>query len=199
MRAFLFLYPTKYYVSHECERTLPNMPKAKIVKRLNQIIHRRYRQRGYQIFWLVFGRSDNARQPDVDSISPVINVAPQDKVISAGVRFYADGTGREFEYARSDFVLRQMGKPLDHVVLGGFHQNDCVDKMGRAFYEQEISVVVDEHLTHRYFILMQREVQIPDRCRLSIDAFHPPILPGDDFHRVMAVENRKNKPWFVQT
>lgn len=197
MRAFLFLYPTIHYVCHERERLNIETSNGTAVAQLNRMIDCRYRQQKYQVFWLTFGHSSNPLRPDRESISPEISIYPDDRIISAGVRFYPHESFREFEYANPDFILEQMEQTPEFVFLGGFHQGDCVDKMGAALHQRGIPVIVDEHLTDRYFILLSRGVVIPDVCEPSIESFHPPI-PHFDSYREMVVENRRNKPWFVQ-
>jgi len=145
MKAFLFLYPISRYTEEE---TFGHPSKLKVLERLNAIIDIRYRQKGYRIFWLLFGVVRKPSTPNLSLLDARLRISKTDKVLSAGVSF--ERHCRRLVYPSLKSIIAQI-QPVDELVIGGFHQTDCVDKLARAAHRQSISVRVDEDTTNQLF------------------------------------------------
>ncbi|HLB32570.1 MAG TPA: hypothetical protein VJL27_03395 [Patescibacteria group bacterium] len=126
MKVFLFLYPILHYIKEE---THGHPLKLKALKRLNAIIDTRYRQKGYRIFWLLFSVVRKPATPDLLLLDARIRIGKTDRVLSAGVSF--ERHCRRLVYPSPKSIIAQI-QPVDQLVVGGFHQTDCVDKLARA-------------------------------------------------------------------
>ena len=192
MNQYLFLFPIKEYfrpciewygASFEVNGCEP--------EHINEIIDARYRKKGYRVYWLMFSQDSNTLKPDLSGISSSIRIHGRDTILAAGVSFRKHA--REKAYFAPDFVLDQVPRP-DKLVVGGFHQWDCVDKIAMASYGRGIDTFVDEDTTESFFPRTSLLGKIPlERETWSLTDLG---MPG---HIVeIAKEIRKNKPWFAQ-
>src|SRR3989338_10455034 len=125
MRRFLFLYPIREYVDREVTDAHDDLS---ALERLNEIIDARYRQFGYQINWLLFSVGGRPNIPDLSLLDPRIKIHETDRIISAGL---SRERHRKYIYPSCKKILVQLN-PASELVVGGFHQTDCVDKIARA-------------------------------------------------------------------
>ncbi|MEX0621554.1 MAG: hypothetical protein WD187_00970 [Candidatus Woykebacteria bacterium] len=194
MKVYLFLYPIREYVETSLEgRYLKE--RGRDPRRLNKIIDYRYRRGGFQVTWLFFSAHTGSKTPDLTRTSELIEVAPSDLVIGYGVSF---AEHCEFRlYPRLKFVFDQLPTPIDELVLGGFHQQDCVDKVARyAHWRRKIQAWVDEDTTDFFFATTSINGPIPLNRR-GPDIYSELIKHGEEW--VQAVrEVRKDKPWLDQ-
>ncbi|MEK7598213.1 MAG: hypothetical protein AAB487_00575 [Patescibacteria group bacterium] len=146
MRSFLFLYPIRAYIDQE----LPAFNRQLILERLNAIINARYRQNGYQIYWLLFGAEHNPEEPDFALLEPRIKIHDADRVISAGLSLKRH---RRRIYPSPKKILSRLDLASE-LVVGGFHQDDCVKRIARQAYNNGLKVFVDEDTTDQYFITL---------------------------------------------
>jgi len=144
MRKFLFLYPTREYIDREIAGTPDDLS---VLKRLNAIIDARYRQTGYQVFWLLFGTESEPSTPDASLVDSRINIHETDRIITAGL---SREKHRKYIYPSCKRILAQLN-PISKLVIGGFHQSDCVDKIARAAHRDGLDVIVDEDTTDQFF------------------------------------------------
>lgn len=191
MDQYLFLFPIEeYFKSYLRDNRIFNLPghPSELVK----IIDARYRNKGYGINWLLFSQKKDLSKPDLSQVPECINIQKQDGILVAGVSF--DDHVSKKVYADSDYVLDQL---LVHkrLVVGGFHQFDCVDRLARRSYERGVDTFVDEDTTNLFF--MSRRIQeIPlIRERWSLKE----LGMNEGLFLKIAKENRKDKPWFVQS
>ncbi len=201
MKKFLFLYPTRTYLDQEI---LNISKKLSAVKRLNEIIDARYRSSGYQIYWLLCCAKNTPMIPDVSLIDHRINIYGTDIIISSGIREKDIG----YIYPSCEGILAQLN-PVSELVLGGFHQIDCVDRVARAAHHNGLVVTVDEDTTDQLFTTINIKRKLPPIRRtwkeyghdfLSLlegmrNKFsHEEVNFGIQKHRA----ERKSKPWLVQ-
>ncbi len=190
---YLFLFPIKEYIEAclDACRTfeLEGHHPGEIVK----IIDARYRNNNFKINWLLFCQENNPSITDTSQVSPHIEIRENDGLLTAGVSFKRH-TNEEL-YADADFVLNQLPKH-QRLVLGGFHQWDCVDKIARRSYEGGIDTFVDEDTTDCFFgrqafygIPLVREKWSLDD--LGMDKFFSEI-------KEHIIKEREKRPWFVQ-
>lgn len=58
-----------------------------MITRFNKIIDARYRQKGYRVYWLLFGMEGNPGKPDTSMLDTRIKILKKDRIISLGVSF----------------------------------------------------------------------------------------------------------------
>ncbi|MBI5392023.1 hypothetical protein HZB00_03400 [Candidatus Woesearchaeota archaeon] len=95
---------------------------------LNECVDRRYRQIGFEIFYALFAGH---------TVSPVIQLCPQDQIIFADIDFKTHTTPNEkgeYLYPKPELILSQLGK-IKKLWVAGFHVYDCVEKVAKAAYE----------------------------------------------------------------
>lgn len=157
-KVFLYLYPieeyTKMFLFHDDElyddwnikRPLPI---------LNECIQKRYRDKGYQVVFALY--------PDKNIFG--ITPQPQDKIIYTDVTFdeasacYSDGTQKKDfvpKYPNEQLLLNQLGH-IDKLVVGGYHFNDCVKRIGEIALNMGIETTVDIDLTDLFYSLYKND------------------------------------------
>ncbi len=158
-KVFLYLYPIKeftdmfllsddkLYDEWDIERPLPI---------LNETIDRRYRQKGYQIIYVLY--------PDKELYG--IQKKEEDKIIYTDISFVEatiyDEDGNEkkdFEpkYPNEKLLLKQLGN-IDELVVGGYHAMDCVKRVAEVAFQSGIDTLVDLDLTDLFFnVYKQKE------------------------------------------
>lgn len=147
---FLYLYPVKEFskgfVYDDLYYEENNFRKPFDV--LNETIQKRYRQNGYKIVFAIY--------PDKE----IYGVIPKagDIIINTDVTFnQAIVTDRTEEdknnpviYPNEKLILTQLGN-VDNLVIGGYHAQDCVKRVGEAAIENGINTIVDLDLTDLFF------------------------------------------------
>lgn len=153
-KVFLYLYPieeyTKMFLFHN-----DNFYDKWNVKRplpiLNECIQERYRDKGYQVAFALY--------PDKN----IFGIIPkkEDKIILSDITFdeasayNSDGTPKENfvpKYPNEQFLLNQLGH-IDELVVGGYHSNDCVKRVGEFALNMGINTTIDLDLTDLFFSL----------------------------------------------
>ncbi len=190
---FIFLYPIKPYFegligwkgsySRFQNYTLNN---------ISNMIDRRYRKKGFEINWVFFSGRKRAI-PDLSMNQGIISTRNHDKMISNGVDF-SDYINNKISPS-NDYILDQLS-PHSTLVIAGFHQDDCVDKLAEASYKRGINVKVDEDLTDKGInrILICRDVPIVRRNLVLEDIYSN--ISG--VQRDIFLAGRKGKPWLLQ-
>ncbi len=141
-KGFLYLYPfepyfnffLKYYEEEE---------KRNAFAILNACIEKRYRDRGYQIYFLLY--------PDMD----IYGIVPEsrDKLIYTDVTFEEASVLKErntFTSPSLEKIYRQL-ENLDILRVGGFHFNSCVKETAEYALSLGIDTLVDLDLTDLFF------------------------------------------------
>ena len=201
MKRFLFLYPIYEYVDREITNTPDDLL---IIERLNEIIDVRYRQLGYQINWLLFSIENNPNIIDLSIIDHRIGIYKTDRIIPAGL---SRKRHREYNYPSSRRILAQIDYASE-LVIGGFHQTDCVEKIASTAYNNGTIVTVDEDTTDQFFKMAGLQ-QLPPvtRTREEYASSFRALLEnmGDVFSQKMIDRivqdhrvERMKKPWLAQ-
>ena len=192
MKIFLFLYPIKQYFKSEINNSFLFRKKNHDPKRINSIINARYREKGYQMAWLMFSDPNEALRPDISSVSDYVEILKDDIIIVSGVSF--EKHLKEKKYPEYVFILAQMPHTTE-LVLGGFHQWDCVDKLAEHAYRSKISTRVDEDTTELFFLSTVLKGEIP----LIRKKFTLKDMGINNQWLIFAKKARRGKPWFLQT
>ena len=153
-KVFLYLYPIwEYYKSNifQNDSTYDVMERERPFPILNKAIDLRYRQNGYEIYYLLYS--------DMELYG--IDVKLGDKVIYSDIGFEdstpynSDGSPKDvfvFKYTDPNYVFDLIGD-FDELVVGGNHAMDCVKRMAEAALSRGISSLVDLDLTDFFFML----------------------------------------------
>lgn len=159
----LFVYPDRRYFEHEAKglafSTGSNKCLRYILPLYDQLIAGRYRERGFEVYWLVFSVPGNPDNPDIGNVSSTVTIADQDKVISAGITFGQTGL---CIYADPEFIRSQLPDQLEKVVVVGFHEADCVDKIAEYMHlVAKADTMVDTDLTNLMPVRVSCGIPLP--------------------------------------
>jgi len=190
MNQYLFLFPVKEYFE-ACLNACGTFEfRGHKPAELIHIIDARYRNKGYKINWLLFSREDDLSKPDLRQVPDFLEIEEHDGILVAGVSF-GEHTSKG-KYADSDYVLDQL--PIHRrLVVGGFHQWDCVNRVAERSHERGIETFVDEDTTELFFG-RQLFSGIPlIRKKWSLRELGIP----EKFYK-FAKKRREGKPWFVR-
>lgn len=188
-RQYLFLYPVGEYIDSSKNGCKTFEREGHSVSKLWDMIDNRYRKEGYGINWLLFGVGGDEMKPDTSIVPGYVDIRKGDRILSAGVSF-KEHTTKEI-YADNDFVLDQLPSH-NRLVLGGFHQGDCVDKIAERSYSRGVDTFIDEDTTELFF---WRETfsEVPlVREKWSLKD----IVPNELYKDI--IESRKNTPWLLR-
>jgi len=156
-KVFLYLYPIE-----EFSKTFflgNNFYDENNIKRpfdvLNETIQKRYRDKGYQVVFALY--------PDKE----IFGVVPQysDKVIYTDITF-KDASGyhengdlksdNEIKYPNEQFLISQLGN-IDELIIGGYHAQDCVKRVGEVALNNGINALIDLDMTDLFFNLYRQD------------------------------------------
>jgi hypothetical protein len=119
-----------------------------IIEKMNDVIDKRYRQKGYEINYVIF--------PDKEV--SFLTLKDKDKIIKTDITFKTHTTPiKENEYIYPDIsiIASQLGT-VDNLVVCGFHASDCVKRVANYFFECNINTLVDIELTEYFTVLAKR-------------------------------------------
>ena len=157
-RIFLYLYPIEEYTKMFLFNDDSIYDKENIKRPLpiiDECIQKRYRDNNYEIVFLLY--------PDRELFG--LTKKKQDKIIFTDITFSEasayDENGREKEnfipkYPNELQILKQLG-PLNELVVGGYHVNDCVKRVAEIANEQGIDTLIDLDLTDNFFYLYRKK------------------------------------------
>lgn len=144
----IFLLPDEYLIQQGREKPF---------KVLNECIDKRYREKGYEIIYILY--------PDKDIYG--IEKKDTDKIIYTDINFKdasgvnKDGTLKDISeiiYPDLNYIYSQINLDnVDKIVIGGYHFSDCVKKIAEFAYQNNINTIVDLDLTDLFFILYHRK------------------------------------------
>lgn len=193
MKEFLFLYPVTPFLDY-ClrlgtrENRRYHLADA-LCDRFNDIIEARYRQRGFSVNWLMFSQDDQAQNPDLTLKAEEIAFNNEDRILTSGVSFKR--LVEDKQYPDFEYILSQLPEPVDRLVVGGFHQWDCVDMLAAEAYKRGIPTIVDEDTTDVYFVGGSSRLKTP----LVRDSFQEWV---PDHLLDYVKKDRAKRPWFTQ-
>ena len=151
-KVFLYLYPIKEYTEmflFQDDKLYDEWNIKRPLPILNECIQKRYRDNGYQVVFVIY--------PDKN----IFGVEPkkEDKIILTDVTFdeasayYSDGTPKKNfipKYPNEQLILEKLGN-VDKLVIGGYHFNDCVKRVGEVALNMGINTTIDIDLTDLFF------------------------------------------------
>lgn len=200
MKSFLFLYPIRAYIEQE----LPPHNQELIMKKFNEIIDARYRQKNFQIYWLIFGAEDDYEKPDLSLLDSRFKIHEDDQIISCGLSFKQH---RRIIYPSPKKILAQLNS-INELVIGGFHQADCVKKVASQAHKSGLKVFVDEDTTDQYFTylslwsfppIVRTPQEYASSLRWNLLAMKGKVSPALADRAVKNQRSyRKRQPWLVQ-
>ena len=149
-RIFLYLYPIKefssiFFLGNEYYDT-NNFKRPFDV--LNEAIEKRYREKGFRVIYVLY--------PDKE----IYGIIPKkdDEIIFTDITFKEAtsttglNTGEEVKYPNEQLLINQLGE-VDELVIGGYHAQDCVKRVGEKALESGINTLIDLDLTDLFFSL----------------------------------------------
>lgn len=194
MSHFLYLYPIKEYIETSIKYNTTNRSidkEAETLEHLNKIIDKRYRENPYNIYWLTF--SDEHGNTNYDIIDDRIYIDATDSIIDNGLTFTEHI--KQGKYPHPGRIIDKLGD-IEKLVIGGFHQADCVEKVATYSHNSGIDTFVDEDTTDNYFT-KSKFVDIPlIREEYSLESLFSDFL-ADGFIEDIK-EAREDKPWLTQ-
>ncbi|MFC1663802.1 hypothetical protein ACFL0A_01625 [Patescibacteria group bacterium] len=142
----------------------------------------------------MFSKENGSKDPDLSSLAiNHIRMKHGDTVIASGISFKTHT--EKSKYPDPEFIICQIPE-LTEIILGGFHQWDCVDKLASYAYQKGVVTFVDEDTTELFFSRTTVLGDIPlIRKKLTPKeiGFNRRGLELELFRKL-----RKDKPWFVQ-
>ena len=152
---------------------------------LNRCIHERYRQKDFSINYAILNDCE---------ISDIIELQHLDKVLKVGMDSTTHRTqvNKKYPYPNEDYIINQLGE-IELLRIAGFHAYDCCDKIAKRAYEKGIDTLVDEDLTQFFQMIFQDK-------DFKYDSY-PSVNPKKGLNKELwrnFLENRKDKPWFLQ-
>jgi len=190
---YLFLYPVREYFEHVRFGAPVNLDK--VIPGLMNIIDARYRS-DHEINWLLFGQLNAVDIPDKTAVPIQMRIKSEDRILSNGITWEAH---MDRIYPNVTHILDNL-PPHTRLVIGGFHQDDCVDKVAKASYERGVDTFVDEDTTHMgIMVLTSGKRKIPlTRTKWTIRGYKGNRMMNDPLNREHIMNCRKNKPWLAQ-
>ncbi len=155
-KVFLYLYPIKEYTSvflfHD-DGLYDRLNISRPLPILNEVINKRYRQKGYQVVYVLY--------PDKELYG--IDKIDNDKIIYTDITFSEVSAYDYKEYEKKRFIpkypnelllLEQLGN-IDELVVGGYHAMDCVKRVAQESNNLGIKTLIDLDLTDLFFSIYQ--------------------------------------------
>lgn len=156
-KVFLYLYPIQEFASifdlgneyyDECGVKRP-------FDVLNETIQKRYRDNGFQVVFVLY--------PDKE----IYGILPlqEDKIIYTDIPFIkasgynpdgSEKTEEEIVYPNEQMLINQLGN-VEELVIGGYHSQDCVKRVGEVALANGINTLVDLDMTDLFFNLYRQD------------------------------------------
>lgn len=156
-KIFLYLYPIEEYTKMFLydDKTYSEWKVKNPLLVLNECITKRYREKGYQVVFALY--------PD----KKIYGVVPteKDKIVFTDISFQESSVYDEkgnkkinFEpkYPNEEFIISQLGD-IDELVIGGYHAQDCVKRVGEKALSMGIDTIIDLDLTDLFYSLYKQD------------------------------------------
>ena len=156
-KIFLYLYPIEefsktFYLGNEYYDEIKARRPFDV---LNETIQKRYRDNGFQVVFVLY--------PDKE----IYGVLPQqvDRIIYTDIPFTkasgynSDGSKKsedEIVYPNEQMLINQLGD-IEELVIGGYHAQDCVKRVGEVALANGINTLVDLDMTDLFFNLYRQD------------------------------------------
>jgi len=163
------------------------------IEKLNDTINRRYRQKGYEVNYLVFEDKNVSHLKTED----------KDRIIKTDITFKKHTTPIEkdvYPYPSNKHIEKELGE-VDELVVCGFHSQDCVKRIATHFHNLGVDTLVDLELTELFRVLSSRYYFDEGAYNLAnvIEYAEAEIafLYGDNFPREIFNMNKMyNEPYY---
>lgn len=185
-KVFLYLYPIKEYAEMFLfydDKLYDEWNVKRPIPVLNECIQKRYRNNGYEVVFAIY--------PDKEIFG--VEIKPEDKIIHTDILFQEASAvddnkkiKKDFtpKYPNEQFLLGQLGN-IDELVIGGYHAQDCVRRVGEAALNMGIDTIIDLDLTDFFFHLYKQEeyfkIEEYDPKRYKDYALRKALKYGQDF------------------
>lgn len=201
MDQYLFLFPVMEYfsASEHFSFSANGVPFDAEIGRLGRIIVARYGPgSGYETNWLMFSSPRDRLAPDLSSLETRMAAAGTGRVLVSGVTFDECTKSKVPVYFDPDYVLSQVPETR-RLVVGGFHDADCVERMAEAAHAKGLDVMVDEDTTDMFFDRRALGIRIPvKRKEWSLKDFGMSRRQGTPQWMIESfMEVRRGKPYRV--
>lgn len=143
---------------------------------LVNVLLERYREEAFVVNWAYFGQSGFVSAPDVAQHSDVFEVCRGDGILSVGTSYF--GHIRNHFYPDEEKVLGRLG--VDELVVGGFHENDCVPRFVEAGKRLGIKSSYDRLLTDHFFFSIFESFVHDSFARAIATGHLDPVMHEDD-------------------
>lgn len=144
VKVFLYLFPIRDYASLCTNVVYDNSILTEFERYhidetfrvLNSAIDKRYRQKGYEIVYVIF--------PDTKMYG--VEKQDEDRVIMTNVRF------KDLLYEDINMldIIKKLGD-VDELVVGGYHYCSCVSNLANCAMQMGINTTIDGELTEHFF------------------------------------------------
>lgn len=119
---------------------------------LNESIEKRYRAKGFKVIYVLYpDKKIFGMIPKKDDKIIFTDVAFNEAISNKGIN-----TGEKVKYPNEQLLINQLGK-VDKLVIGGYHAQDCVKRVGEKALENGINTLIDLDLTDLFFTLYRYE------------------------------------------
>ena len=199
MKSVLMVYPVRQYVDR-ADRGQPSngiflstwdvawsrmlgLPAGCFRERfriINRLIDE-YREQGDVVSWLFFSDSANRRTLVREDVSDVFQIQNHDRILAAGVTY--NELMIDEVYPKETEVLEQL-PGLSDLVVGGFHESDCVRRFAIAANARGIQASVDGLLTEKFFFEVLGSWQYDLDARMLATGHLDPTMHEDDPEKV---------------
>lgn len=155
-KIFLYLYPIKEYAKtfYLGDDYYKQIGVCRPFDVLNETIQKRYRDKGYQVVFAIY--------PNKSIYG--IEKQKNDKIIYTDISFSkasiydeygAMKTTSEIIYPNEQKIINQLGN-IDELIIGGYHAQDCVKRVGEVALENGINTLIDLDMTDLFFTLYRK-------------------------------------------
>lgn len=113
---------------------------------LNQVIDKRYRNKSYQVIFLLY--------PDKE----IYGITPNksDKIIYTDITFEFEEITKKYVYPNELAIIKKLDN-IENLVIGGYHAQDCCKSLGELALSYGINAIIDLDLTDLFFSLYRNE------------------------------------------
>jgi len=161
MKFLLFLYPIKPYFDAEIKLKGPFFQRNGIsmeetLKRFDEILHTKYRTKGYRVIFVCFGLEEHLYRPDTTCLASHLSFRSDDQFVSCGMswREFTKKRAKTYIYPDPGNVFVQLPilpQLATEIVVSGFHEADCVNRFVDYGKSYGANIRTDASLTEKYF------------------------------------------------
>lgn len=150
MKSVLVLYPIEPYAKYALGKSESAEARAKCAKLYQRLISKRYPD--FQMVYVFFSSKKDMDKPNKSLLWKGFVIKPEDIVGACGVTFKEHC--RQELYPNPKDIIALCPRPIEKLIVCGFHMWDCVEKTARFAYKQGIDVKVDDDLTDFFFFYL---------------------------------------------